>query len=101
MVVVRIVSAETYLQEREKMSDEKFQVLDDGTMDTVICDTSTGKEYRFVYDGFGPCPEHDDEKCQLANCEFERYDMFVDWCIEEAADAVDGDAAWLELLRTN
>ena len=49
------------------MKADRFQLGDDGTLDTVIIDTETGEEHRFNYQ----------------NSEYDgSYDDFVAWCIE-------------------
>ena len=52
---------------------ELFQLIDDGTLDTVILDTETGEEHRFNYQ----------------NSDYDgSYDDFVRWCIELLEDEV-------------
>ena len=49
------------------MKADRFQLGDDGTLDTVIIDTETGEEHRFNYQ----------------NSEYDgSYDDFVAWCME-------------------
>lgn len=55
----------------------KIHLADDGTMDTVIRCSECGEEFRFNYDpSFEDEPETEDEAQ-------DRYDAFVDECIEE------------------
>lgn len=60
----------------------RFQLGDDGTLDTVIIDTETNQEHRFNYQ----------------NADYPgSYEDFVEWCIDilhdelDAADAKMGD----------
>lgn len=61
----------------------RFELSDDGTMDTVIVDNKTGEEHRFNYE-----PDYDsgagealsDEKAE------ELYEQYVADCIEQLVE---------------
>ena len=70
--------------------ENRMQITDDGTMDTVITDTQTGNEYRYNYDPMNLfCEEHGDD-CETVQAQLEQdYVTFVQQCINDAAELAD------------
>jgi RNase P subunit RPR2 len=62
----------------------KFELTDDGTMDTVVRCTNCGEEMRFNFDPDGPDGIEEDKDAATA-----AYDAFVEECIETAEDEHD------------
>ena len=62
----------------------RFQLGDDGTLDTIIIDTETNKEHRFNYQ----------------NTEFPgSYEDFVEWCINTLHDEIDAAEAKMGTVK--
>ena len=87
----------------EKTAMERLQLGDDGTMDTVLIDSLTGKEYRGTYmpDG-ADCSVCEEEDCENEDHWEANYNAYVEWLMETVAEElppvvrylmIDGDPA--------
>jgi hypothetical protein len=63
-----------------KTNQDRFHLGDDGTLDTVIVCNGCGAELRFNYN-YDTCDTEDDTRT-----DDQRYDDFVMWCIDDAAE---------------
>lgn len=72
------------------MDSERFHLVDDGTLDTVLQDGESGLEYRYTYDGLIECDAHG-LWCESERCAEADYEAWLEWAMEDASERVEQD----------
>ena len=73
-------------------TEDRFYVGDDGTLDTVIVDGETGREYRYTFGGWDTDCESHGMGCESDMCAEDAYEGFLDWALRDASESAEEDA---------
>ena len=69
---------------------DRFSIIDDGTLDTVIQDGESGLEYRYNYGGLEECDTHG-LWCEAEACAEADYEAWLAWALEDVAERAEAE----------